>query len=103
MIFFLIDMLIIAWFVAVRWGEPGACPDEYPAVTNPPTDTDATTRQLPPTPPARTSLKRGIVSPTLERSKGADGRAGDHTSSELPVWTTLDEHQLTRLLKQSCS
>ena len=103
MLFFLIDTLIIAWFVAVRWGEPEVCPGEHPAAANPQSDTGATTLQLPPTPPGRPSPQRGTISPALERSKSANGRAGEPTSSELPVWTTLDEHQLTRLLKQSSS
>ena len=103
MLFFLIDMLIIAWFVAASWREPEVSSGEHPAAGLPSTSGPAANSRQVFTRPATPSPQRITAGPTFERGQAARERTGEPTSTRLPVWTTLDEHQLTRLLKQSCS
>lgn len=41
------------------------------------------------------------VNTSGEHSARSGVRPGELTSTEIPTWTALDDHQLTRLLKQS--
>lgn len=47
--------------------------------------------------------QRGVVSTSPQHSIRGGVLPGGLTSSQIPVWTALDDHQLTRLLKQSSS
>lgn len=47
--------------------------------------------------------QRRTVSTSPQHNIRNGVRPGELTTGEIPVWTALDDHQLTRLLKQSSS
>lgn len=93
MIPFLIDFLIIALLIAGRHHDPEVGPGRHTESADQPTDAPVSTPQHQP--------PGGWATHVPQHNIRSRVRPRELTSSEIPVWTTLDDHQLTRLLKQS--
>ncbi len=104
MIIFLIDLLAIALLVAGRHHDLEFGSGRHAESVDQPTgDPVSSQQQQPPGGRAVRAPQRGTASPSPRPSTCSRLGAGELTKSEIPVWTALDDHQLTRLLKQSSS
>lgn len=104
MVIFLIDLLTIALLVAGRHHDLEVGSGRHTESVDQPTDDPVSSPQQ--QPPGGWTVRvpqRRPVSPSPQPNTRSRVRPGELTDSEIPVWTALDDHQLTRLLKQSSS
>lgn len=99
--YFLIDVLMMVLLMAGRHHDPAvdSGPDTESVDRSTDTAVDAPERQ--PAGSEAVRFPRRTVSTSTHHSSRGQVRPGGLTGSEIPVWTALDDHQFTRLLKQS--
>ncbi|MET3808462.1 hypothetical protein ABIB25_005491 [Nakamurella sp. UYEF19] len=99
MLFFLIDVLMIALVITGWHHDPAVGPGPHTQSAHNSTDTAVDTPERQPTGAVRLP-HRSTVRASLQRGSRGPVRPGEFTGNEIPEWTALDDHQLTRLLKQ---
>ena len=100
MLLFLIYVLMMALLIAALRHDPADDSGPHTESAHRSTDTAVDTPERHPI-GAGLLPHRSTVSTSPQRSSRGPVRPGGFTGSEIPDWTALDDHQLTRLLKQS--